>query len=51
MEFINGVKINDIEAIKKMGLSISDVAKTMIQIFSRQIFCYGFVHCDPHRIL
>lgn len=50
MEYVHGVKITNIEAIKKLGLSMSEVAQTMIEIFARQIFCYGFVHCDPHRI-
>jgi aarF domain-containing kinase len=50
MEFIHGAKITDLESIKKMNLSVKEVAQTMIEIFARQIFCYGFVHCDPHRM-
>jgi aarF domain-containing kinase len=45
---MDGVKISDAESILKMGLSIPDVTKSMIEIFSHQIFVSGFVHCDPH---
>ena len=31
-----------------LGLSLQDVMKTMIDLFSAQMFLWGWVHCDPH---
>ena len=31
-----------------LGLSPSDVMTTMIDLFSAQLFQFGWVHCDPH---
>ncbi|CAH1797747.1 unnamed protein product [Owenia fusiformis] len=47
-EFIDGCKISNKEAIKEMGLSLSDIDEKLVQCFSHQIFHTGFVHADPH---
>lgn len=47
-EFIKGCKVNDLEAIKNMGLKPADVMTTVLEAFGRQIFCTGFLHADPH---
>ncbi|KAI9733407.1 MAG: hypothetical protein M1834_003491 [Cirrosporium novae-zelandiae] len=31
-----------------LGLSLQDVMTTMVDLFSAQMFLWGFVHCDPH---
>ncbi|CAD6583271.1 MAG: hypothetical protein ASARMPRED_001279 [Alectoria sarmentosa] len=31
-----------------LGLSLTDVMTTMIDLFSAQMFLWGWVHCDPH---
>jgi aarF domain-containing kinase len=31
-----------------LGLSLTEVMTTMIDLFSAQMFLWGFVHCDPH---
>lgn len=31
-----------------LGVSLAEVMTTMIDLFSAQLFIYGFVHCDPH---
>lgn len=31
-----------------LGLSLKDVMSTMVDLFSAQIFLWGWVHCDPH---
>uniref|UniRef100_A0A8C9JZV7 AarF domain containing kinase 5 n=1 Tax=Panthera tigris altaica TaxID=74533 RepID=A0A8C9JZV7_PANTA len=46
-EFCEGCKVNDVEAIKTMGLAVKDVKK-LIQTFAEQIFYTGFIHSDPH---
>jgi aarF domain-containing kinase len=48
MEFISGVKVNNIPGIRSLGLDPLDCATTVASLFARQTFCHGFVHCDPH---
>lgn len=31
-----------------LGLSLKEVMTTMVDLFSAQMFLWGFVHCDPH---
>uniref|UniRef100_A0A673AKJ2 ABC1 atypical kinase-like domain-containing protein n=1 Tax=Sphaeramia orbicularis TaxID=375764 RepID=A0A673AKJ2_9TELE len=47
-EFCNGCKVNNVEAIKKQGLSLKDTADKLIRTFAEQIFYTGFIHADPH---
>ncbi|KAI5756980.1 ADCK5 [Gulo gulo luscus] len=47
-EFYDGCKVNDVEAIKGMGLAAEDIAEKLIQAFAEQIFYTGFIHADPH---
>ncbi|KAG9355472.1 hypothetical protein JZ751_000310 [Albula glossodonta] len=47
-EFCEGCKINNIEEIKKQGLSFKDTADKLIRTFAEQIFYTGFIHADPH---
>ncbi|XP_077542375.1 aarF domain containing kinase 5 isoform X2 [Haemaphysalis longicornis] len=48
MDFIHGVKISDVEGIKKLGLDLADVDRKMVSAFAEQLFHTGFVHADPH---
>jgi aarF domain-containing kinase len=48
MEFINGVKITDTAAIRKLGLDVTSALHTTIRGVAEQIFMHGFVHADPH---
>lgn len=48
MEFEEGFKATDTDAIEKAGLKKHDVAKLISSIFSSQVFLSAFVHCDPH---
>ncbi|XP_043227477.1 uncharacterized aarF domain-containing protein kinase 5-like isoform X2 [Amphibalanus amphitrite] len=47
-EFIDGVKISDLEGIEQLGLDVADVDTKLIRSFAEQIFHSGFVHADPH---
>jgi aarF domain-containing kinase len=31
-----------------LGVSLKDVMTTMVDLFSAQMFLFGWVHCDPH---
>ncbi|KAG0556022.1 hypothetical protein KC19_11G019900 [Ceratodon purpureus] len=48
MEYMDGVGVTDVGAIKALGLQPADVARLVSQTFSEMIFRHGFVHCDPH---
>ncbi|XP_076610452.1 putative aarF domain-containing protein kinase 5 isoform X1 [Chaetodon auriga] len=47
-EFCHGCKINNVEEIKRQGLSLKDTADKLIRTFAEQIFYTGFIHADPH---
>ena len=44
-EWIEGVKI---DRASEIGASPREVAKTIIEFFSSQLFLTGSLHCDPH---
>ncbi|KAL0936938.1 protein kinase-like protein [Colletotrichum truncatum] len=55
-EWIHGLNLWEKEGISApytpggngLGLNLGDVMETVIELFSAQMFRYGFVHCDPH---
>jgi aarF domain-containing kinase len=48
MSYEDGVYVNDVHAIRAMGLSPIDVARVVSEAFCEQIFVHGIVHADPH---
>jgi ubiquinone biosynthesis protein len=48
MERIDGVRIDDIEAIKKLGLDRVKLARAGVDAYFKQILEDGFFHADPH---
>ncbi|KAH8379298.1 hypothetical protein KR009_004092, partial [Drosophila setifemur] len=48
LEWMDGCKISDLEAIKSQNLSLKDVDVKLFNTFAEQIFHTGFVHADPH---
>jgi ubiquinone biosynthesis protein len=48
MEFIDGIKISDIEHFKKHELDPKVIARQGTDLFLEQIFEFGFFHADPH---
>ncbi|KAK1272061.1 putative ABC1 protein [Acorus gramineus] len=48
MEFMEGAGITDVNAIRRLGIQPTDVAKLMSLAFAEMTFRHGFVHCDPH---
>jgi predicted unusual protein kinase regulating ubiquinone biosynthesis (AarF/ABC1/UbiB family) len=48
MEYVEGVKITDIDAIEAMGIDPPDVAKVLVAAFSEMLLAHGFFHADPH---
>ena len=48
MEYIRGMKVNDIPALRSHGIQPREVASLCMESFSRMIFQAGFLHVDPH---
>jgi predicted unusual protein kinase regulating ubiquinone biosynthesis (AarF/ABC1/UbiB family) len=48
MEFFDGIKVTDREALEAAGIDPAWVARTLIEVFCEQILVHGFFHADPH---
>lgn len=48
MEWIDGVKLNQQDAIERQGLKVLDLVNIGIQCSLRQLLEYGYFHADPH---
>ncbi|CAH8605950.1 unnamed protein product [Heterobilharzia americana] len=47
-EFIDGIKVNQVSALRDAGFSLAELDRLLVRAFSHQVFCTGFVHADPH---
>ena len=48
MEYITGVRVDDVESIHIIGANSYDVANRGTKCYIKQILKYGFFHADPH---
>lgn len=48
MEYVDGVKCNNVEALKELEISGKDIAETAIRAGIKQTIRDGFFHADPH---
>lgn len=48
MDFIEGVKITDLDALAALGIDKHEVAELLTRACVRQILEHGFFHGDPH---
>jgi predicted unusual protein kinase regulating ubiquinone biosynthesis (AarF/ABC1/UbiB family) len=48
MDFIEGVKITDLEGLRRLGIDKHEVAALLTRTCVRQILENGFFHGDPH---
>lgn len=48
MDWVDGVKLNEQDAIERQGLKVLDLVNTGIQCSLRQLLEYGYFHADPH---
>jgi len=48
MEFIDGIKVSDIDAVRKAGYDTKIIAEKGANLVLKQIFEYGYFHSDPH---
>ncbi|NNL66393.1 MAG: AarF/ABC1/UbiB kinase family protein [Myxococcales bacterium] len=48
MEFMDGIKITDTEALDAAGVDRKALSRLLADCFCEQIFSHGFFHADPH---
>lgn len=48
MEFIEGVRVTDLDGLRRIGASPAEVTRELLDVISRQIFLTGHVHADTH---
>lgn len=48
LEYIDGIKITDIESLKKAGLNLSELAFNVDLLFMRMLLRDDIFHADPH---
>lgn len=48
LKFVEGVKISQIDQLKKISVNPTEVAETVIHLYCKQIFIDGIYHADPH---
>jgi ubiquinone biosynthesis protein len=48
MEFVEGVKASDVEALDAAGLDRETIARNALRAVAKQLLIDGFFHADPH---
>jgi ubiquinone biosynthesis protein len=48
LEFIHGIKVNDLAALDRAGLDRPVIARNGADTFLRMVLSHGFFHGDPH---
>ena len=48
LEYMPGIKINDIKSLKEQDIDASSIAKIGATSYLKQLVNYGFFHADPH---
>jgi ubiquinone biosynthesis protein len=48
MEFVRGVKVNNVEALSEAGLDRDALAEAVMRSLVKQLLIDGFFHADPH---
>ncbi|TLP81747.1 ABC1 kinase family protein [Maribacter sp. ACAM166] len=48
MEYIEGIKISEIDRLKALNIDCTTVAKVGVDLYLEQVLEHGFFHADPH---
>ena len=48
MEFMEGIKVTDVEALRQAGIDPRAVAQKLTDAYLQQILLDGLFHADPH---
>lgn len=47
-EFCHGVRIDDVEGMKRLAFDPKDLVEQLLEAYIRMAVVHGFVHADPH---
>jgi predicted unusual protein kinase regulating ubiquinone biosynthesis (AarF/ABC1/UbiB family) len=47
-EYAPGVRVTDVEGLRRLGVSPTRIAQRLIEVYCEQILVHGFFHADPH---
>jgi predicted unusual protein kinase regulating ubiquinone biosynthesis (AarF/ABC1/UbiB family) len=48
MEFLEGIKITEVEALEAAGIDKQALSKLVTEAYSEQLYVHGVFHADPH---
>ena len=48
LENVEGIRINDVAAMRAVGIEPTAVAERLLDVYFKQVFQEGFFHADPH---
>ena len=48
MEFVDGIKVSEVEKLKALHIDSGAVAKVGVDLYLEQVLEHGFFHADPH---
>lgn len=48
LENVEGIRIDDVAAMRMVGIQPTAVAERLLDVYFRQVFQEGFFHADPH---
>ena len=48
MEFLEGIKITDVDALQDAGIELQAVSQLVTDAYCEQLFLHGMFHADPH---
>jgi predicted unusual protein kinase regulating ubiquinone biosynthesis (AarF/ABC1/UbiB family) len=48
MEYMDGVKISELDAIDRLGVDRAALARNLLEIYLQMFLADGFYHADPH---
>ncbi len=49
MEYIDGIKIDDIKELEKSGYDLKEICAKLVENFTVQVIDHGVFHADPHN--
>ncbi|MCG5497929.1 ABC1 kinase family protein [Ectothiorhodospira variabilis] len=47
-DWVEGIKINDVQGLRRAGLDPRAVAEQLMDVYAEQLFQHGYFHADPH---
>lgn len=48
LKYYEGIKVNDVEALKRAGVDVPKLIEDLIEIYARMMLIDRFFHADPH---